>query len=143
MVSLNLTLLIELGLFLLFMWGTSRFILPRVVQSLDERESSIEAHEQRAQADTERAVELEETYKHETSELHREAEERLRTARRSAQDRHTVTITSEKDRADEEVAEVRDNAAERVKEEREACAEIAPELAEAMLARLGIAERET
>lgn len=142
MVTLNLTLVIELGLFLLFLWGTSRYVLPRVLQSLDERESSIEAHDQRAQADTERAVELEETYKHETSELHREAEERLRAARRSAQDKHAVTVTSEKDRADEEVAEVRDTAAERVEEEREACARIAPELAEAMLARLGMGERE-
>ena len=41
MVTLNLTLLIEVGLFLIFLWGTARFILHPLLDSIDERETGI------------------------------------------------------------------------------------------------------
>lgn len=141
MVTINLTLLIELGLFLLFLWGTSKFIFPRVIHSIEERDARIETNEHAAGTDTDTAVELEDAYHRRTSDTHRNAEENVRKARRSAMDKHAVSIARERDRADRDVAEVRDAAARGVEDEREACLRMAPELANRMMSRLGIGEK--
>ena len=52
MVTINATIIVELVLFLLFLWGTQRYILAPVLKNIDEREDSIEQDRAQAEANT-------------------------------------------------------------------------------------------
>lgn len=141
MVTLNLTLLIELGLFLVFLWVTNKFILKPTLRLLDERESMIGRNEEQTEKDQQEAEQLEHTYSQRLVELHREAEERFRNAQRAAMNGRLNRITTERDAAEAEIAKVREAAAARVNEQRDEVKVLAPKLAEDIARRLGLMEK--
>ena len=65
MVTINATLLVELILFLVFLWGTQRYILTPVLKNMDERTDSIENDHAQAESNTTASVALEKKYRHE------------------------------------------------------------------------------
>ena len=82
MVSLNGTLFIELALFLLFLWGTGRFILRPVLRSLDEREESIREAGAQAESNDEETMLLEEDYEGTMGQVRSWVESEFREARK-------------------------------------------------------------
>ena len=73
MVSVNITLLVELGLFLVFLWVTARIVIRPALTTMDKRSARIEGD--RASADD---------YAAKTDDLKRSYHEEITTARRAA-----------------------------------------------------------
>ena len=138
MVTLNFTIVVELILFLVFLWGTKRFILRPLLEALDARETSLEESEANAQEAAERAGTLEEQYHRENSAMRREADEAFRGGRRKALNEHGRHLAEERHKADEAVAAAREAARGQVDDERSQCAALAPELADIISDQLGI-----
>lgn len=136
MVDINFTLVVELLLFLLFLWGTNRFILRPTVKTIDEREALIRHNEESTERDAEQAEQLEQRHATELSALYRETEERVREARRQAMNARLDRMQQEMKQADAEVARYRSEALAAVEQQRTAARELAPELAEAIEAQL-------
>jgi len=128
MVTLNLTLVVELVLFLLFLWGTHAFILNPTVKNLDDREEMVEGDLQQARVDTQEAEKLEATYQQETGRIYREADAAYREAFRKANQDHLEFLSSEREIADQAVAVVRQSAQAEADEARPALLETKPEI---------------
>ena len=138
MVTINFTLLVELVLFLLFLWGTARFIVPRVVDTLDERERSIQDAHAVSKTDTESAQQLEQQYKAELTAMRHAAEDEFRRERRAAMDTHDAQLVARRAEDDFEVGRVRDAAMREFEKQRDASADAAQELGELVTRQLGL-----
>ena len=136
MVSLNLTFLIEVSLFLLFLWGTARFILRPVLKGLDERESSIEHAREQTADDTNEAAMLEKGYIEKLSEIRGHADETYRKARHDTLKGHIQAVADAHEWADQAVAEVREEARGLVEGQRTAIRDSVPEIADLIAGRL-------
>lgn len=143
MVTINLTMLIELILFLVFLWGTQRFILTPVLDSMDERNDSIEGDIEKAKEDEIKAVELEQQYRHEIAVIRRNADEELRAVKQKAMREHAEFLQQERINAEIAVAEVRDKAMSMMEAERDAILANVPELAQLMETQLSASPQST
>lgn len=141
MVTLNFTLFVELGLFLLFLWGTQAFVLKRVLRVLDKREETVSEQTEEAAAKLAHAEMLEREYTESVAQYHREAEEKFRKAKQAATNQHLDKLQAARAAADAEVASVRAEAVREREQQRDAIAACAPELAELIRERLS--DRET
>ena len=137
MVTPNLTFLIEVSLFLLFLWGTARFILRPVLQSLDERETSIEQSRERTAEDSAETEALERVYLKKLSEIRRHADETYRDSQRHTIKGHREAVASAREWADQAVAEVRQESRGLVEGQRTAIQDAVPEIADLIAERLG------
>lgn len=138
MVTINFTLFIELVLFLVFLWGTARYVVPRVVDSLDERERSIQDAQAVSKTDSDTAHQLEQQYEAELTTLRRNAEDEFRVARRAAMDTHDAKLAAKRAEADIEVGRVRDTATREFEQERDASTASAQELGKLVTRQLGL-----
>lgn len=136
MVTLNLTLVIEVGLFLIFLWGTARFILRPVLRTLDERDAVIEQDHAQAAVDMEEANTLERQYAQELLDIRQRAGEAYRDARHETLKGHAVAVAKAIERADQAVAEARDKAMHLVAGQRSALEKAVPEVADLIAERL-------
>ena len=138
MVTLNLTIFVEVGLFLLFLWLMNTFVFRPLLQLMDRREAKIE--EDKAQAHTEaiEAEELEGEYASNVAVLHRDATHKRVTAHRKAQQVHTERVDELKKREEEEVAQVHAEAMKEIEAQRKHYAALTADLVDAASARLGI-----
>lgn len=136
MVTINATLLIELVLFLVFLWGTQRYILTPVLKSLDDREESIEKNRVQSEADNSEAETLEKKYRHEIAVIRRQADEDVRAAQEKSQQDHARFLIDERTRAEQSVAEVRQEAQRLVESQHDAIMAAVPDLVEQMQAKL-------
>jgi F-type H+-transporting ATPase subunit b len=84
MVSINLTLLIEMGLFVLFLWVTKRFLLGPLVRVMDDRAAGIARDEADAAKDGKDAELMELTHRARITEAHQSAARRIHEARYEA-----------------------------------------------------------
>lgn len=140
MVTLNFTIVVELILFLVFLWGTKQFILRPLLEALDAREASLQESEAHAQESAERAAALEAQYHTESAAMRRAADENFRGGRRKALNEHGRHLAEERHQADEAVAAAREAARAQVDNEQSQCAALAPELADILSERLGVGE---
>ena len=138
MVTINFTIFVELGLFLIFLWGTAVFIFRPVLRLLDERERDLEESRVQSEADTEEAQDKESEYASQVAQLRREADETLRAARRAALDVHTTTLSAERHKADDAVSATREVALGQIDEQRGEFAALAPGLADAIEGELNL-----
>ena len=138
MVTINFTLFIELALFLVFLWGTARYVVPRVVDSLDERERSIRDAQAVSKTDTDTAQKLEQRYEAELAAMRRKAEDEFRLARRAAMDTHDAKLSAKRAKADLEVGRVRDTATREFEQERDGSTALTQELGKLVTQRLGL-----
>ncbi|HOH51273.1 MAG TPA: hypothetical protein PLI98_11085, partial [Candidatus Hydrogenedentes bacterium] len=73
MLSLDFTLVVELLLFLLFLWGTNRAVLRPLLRTMDARQLRMEQDRADAEAAARRAAELDAVYDRRLAAIHREA----------------------------------------------------------------------
>lgn len=136
MVTINFTLFVELGLFLVFLWGTQHYILAPVVKSLDEREESIEADRMHTDDSNEKSGALEKEYRHEIALIRRKSDEEIRGAHQKSQQEHASFLIAERARSEEAVAEVREEAQRMVDDEQSAMTAEIPALVKQIEAKL-------
>ncbi len=143
MVSLNPTLLIELGLFLLFVWGTHRFVIRPVLRVMDERDARLAQDEHSASEDNAEAHRLEEHHQVEIAKALRDAHQKTERTRRGAREQHGDTLAVRRKQADAEVEAARGALLQEVEAERAKYATLTPDLADAMGRQLGLGGRES
>ena len=136
MVTLNFTLLVELILYLIFLWGTARFILSPILRTIDAREESLEQAQVKTQADQAEAERLENEYARAIAETRAHADDTLRHRRHQAVQEHMIFIAEERQRADQTVAAVRMEAERAAEEARPQVLEAAPQLVESITQKL-------
>lgn len=136
MVTLNITLLIELGLFLIFLWGTAVFIIRPAVQALDERGESIERDAAEAETANQEAETLESRYRSNLADIRLASDEAYRDARRETLQGHIKAVADAHQWADEAVAEARAEAQAKADEQRGPLEHAVPDLADQIAERL-------
>lgn len=140
MVVINFTLLVELGLFLIFLWGMAVFILRPVLRLLDERDDNI-AHEQR-QADE--ALEKEALLRKQSADARSAFRSRIENDYRRAQlgirENQNATLTEKRRKSDAAIAEARDAALKQIEDERPSYAALSSELADSLFEHLGMGQ---
>jgi len=136
MVTLNITLLIELGLFLLFLWGTARFILRPVLRSLDERQTTLDAHQADAKRGEQEATALEAQYQEGLSDARGRADDAFQDARRETLKGHNDAVKNARVWADQTVAEAREKATAAAESQRETLLKSTPEIEQRIAKRL-------
>ncbi len=138
MVVLNLTLLVQLGLFLVFLYVMNAVILRPTLQELDARDNTIERDEQSAQIDASDAEQLEKKHVVELGGIRREAAVQTAQGVRTAQEKHMAALAEQRKQSDADVAAVRDKALMMVDGERAQYGALAPEVAKAIAKCLGV-----
>lgn len=138
MVTINFTILIELGFFLLFLWGTHRFVLAPVLKNMDERDASLERDREHTEEAYAKADGLENQYRKEIARVRREADEEVRLARQKSQQEHTEFLYAERKSAEDAIREVRTEAIAHVDSQRDALLKDVPQLVTLIHDQLGI-----
>ena len=138
MVTINFTVVVELGLFLLFLWGTGRFVLRPLLKSVDEREAAVESDQQQAETDTIAAEKIEKQYASELVAARRGADERFREARTTTLRSQANIVTKRQHEGDGVVAATRAEADAQVDAERASFEQLAEDLAQTLSAKLGV-----
>ena len=138
MVTINPTMLIELGLFLVFLWGTQRYILRPVLKSLDAREESIKLSLAEAEAHSAESESLEKKYRHEIAVIRKNADEKVHAARQKSQQEHRLFLNDERTKAEQAIAEIRQEVQQHVDEQCDAIHAEVPNLVKLIEAHLNI-----
>ena len=138
MVVLNLTILVEVGLFLIFVWAMNRFVFRPLFRVMDDRDAKTEDDRAAALSEGQRAERMEKEYAAKVSAIHRDASQRVLDAHRAAQQEHNQRIASLKETEDRELTAVRAEAERQVVAERPRYPALAAPLAEAAAGRLGL-----
>ena len=138
MVTINLTLLVETGLFLIFLWMMHRFVFRPILRTMDDRDRRLETDQSEAQRLEAEARSLEREYKQRVAEIHRDASHRILSMQRQAQEEHLAGIDALKKREVEELNRVRKEARGQIESERVHFPAIAEDLQHLMAEKLGL-----
>ena len=138
MVNINLTLFIQLGLFLIFLWGTMKFIFIPVIKLLDERDDKIDQDLDAARDDNAKAGELEKGFKRKLSRAKRKAHEEVREAYRKEQREYQAKLLDRRHLAEKEIAERKMDSMKRVEEQRTSYDQLLPGITDEISKRLGV-----
>ncbi|MFP4173108.1 MAG: ATP synthase F0 subunit B [Candidatus Hydrogenedentota bacterium] len=136
MIVVNFTLLVQVGLFLLFMVVSHRYFLRPVLNVIDQREHTIEDEQTQAEKLQEEAERCEEHYARELASARRVAAHRIEEARRKALDERFDVIQRAKQESAARLEEARETQRERLAQERRRYQDIAPQIAQIIDARL-------
>ena len=128
MVTVNLTLLVELVLFLIFLWGAHRIAFKPVVKILDDREEKIAADRQTGVDAAKEADSLSQIYSDRIAEVRRAAGREMDGLRREAQQDRLAQVQKRQHEADAMIAELRGHLAEEVAQQRNAYDALMPDL---------------
>ncbi len=138
MVDINLTLFIELGLFLIFMWAMGKYVFRPLLKVMDARAWQIEEDKRHADSVDEEAAALEQDYAKSSAGIHRNATERVRQAHRKAQRAHLEKVTEFKAAAQRELEQARAEAEKLIAAQRSGFPALADALAGEIAARLDL-----
>jgi F0F1-type ATP synthase membrane subunit b/b' len=138
MVDINFTLLVELGLFLVFLWGTHALIIKRVVRHTDARDQALEEDERATHADLDEAKQLETRFTSSVAGARRSASAGLEQARHHALAGRTQLLDERKRKADAVVTQLRTELEGVVEKARNEHAALAPSLAGDIVRRLDV-----
>lgn len=128
MVTINLTLIVQVGLFLLFMWAMNRWIFRPMLGILDTRAETLRNDETQTEMSTNEARKVERKYAIELTSIHREANQRALAAHRDAQTAHLNRLLALKEKEEAEVGQVRQECMALVASEREKYAPLIEQL---------------
>ena len=142
MVTLNLTLFVQLILFLTFLWVLNRLVLSPLLRTMDEREEGIVQAEAAAESDENEAERVEADYARSIAEARRTATLRALEARRAALAERNELLGARRTEADSAIERVREEALAQVQAEERHCEALAPEIADAMGGHLGLRARD-
>ena len=132
MVSINLTLLVELGLFLLFLTVTNRFIFRPLLRIMDEREAAVTQDKQAAQSGQEEARRLETLHADKALEARKLTAARLREARDEAYRHNREELEQLRQTADSELTTFRAKVVAQLESERAKCNDLLPSVVDAI-----------
>lgn len=138
MVNVNFTLLVELGLFLVFLGLMHRFVLQPLVALLDRREAQIEGDLGSAHAAEQAAETAEATLRAEIATLHRRATREIVKAHRKAQEEHAQVVADLKHQEAIEMARIHASFVAQLDEQRAELPAAAEAIAGAIHQRLGL-----
>lgn len=138
MVNLNFTLLVELGLFLVFLWLMHRWVLKPLMAVMDRREEQIEGDQGSARHDAESADRLEADYRAQFAEIHRASSREIGRAHRKAQEEHSKVVAELQHRAARELDALHQRYKREVEAQRAQFPVLAEETAQVIAARLGL-----
>jgi len=137
MVTLNLTLFIEVGLFLLFMWAMHRLVIRPLLEVMDGRDDKLAEDRSVAKDAGAEATQLEKQYLLESSRIHREASRDVVRAHRQAQEAHLARLAERKQVGEGELDAVRHEVHDAIVAQSKQFDALSAELANAMAAKLG------
>lgn len=140
MVTLNLTILVQVGLFLLFLLAMHTFVFRPLLRVMDARDEKMADDKEAAVEGAAEAEKREAEYASKVHLLHREASLKIVHAHREAQAAHNEQVAGLKRKSEEELAVVRADMAGQVEAERQRYPELTDVLAHDMAARLGLEE---
>ena len=138
MVVLNLTLLVQAVLFLLFLFVMHLLVLRPTLRVLDTRQEKIEEDRRSAESDSASAGEMEAQHASALADVRRQAMTQVASARREAREKHMAVVGDHRKRADGDVAAANSVAMGKVESERASYATLTPTLADAISKRLGL-----
>lgn len=132
MLSFNLTLAVELALFLVFYAVSRRFFFVPLHRLIRERRAKIRRDEEKARSDEEEVQRVKKLHEERLAEAQQEAGRRLRETRFNAYTRNRVEIEKNRQQAEAEVAAFRAQVNAQIENERREYAGMLPPLVEAM-----------
>ncbi len=132
MIALNLTLVIQFVLFLLFLWGTNKMVFRPLLKTMDARKAKIEGDRATAETETREVHELDATYTKRLASAHQASAKRLHQARQEVHQRIRDALDERKRRADAEVAADRAAMDANIAEERKKFPGLLPGIVDAM-----------
>lgn len=130
--SINLTIVIQLALFLIFLWGAYRMFYRPTFGVMDGRAEKMAKDQAEAESAASDAESMEAHYTRRLTESHQEASQRLHQAKYDAYGRNREDLDKLRARSDEEVAVCRADVAKQLEQERAKCAALLPGLVDAM-----------
>jgi len=132
MIALNFTLVVQLLLFLLFLYVTNKVVLRPLLKTMDARSAKVEKDTAAAEADSREAERVEGAVKNRLTGIHQEEALRLRKARHDEYQENRETLEEMKRRANAGVDAYRAQMDRRVEEERRNYPQLVPAIVEAM-----------
>ena len=138
MVTINFTIVVQLVLFLLFLWVTNRLVLQPILRVKDERDRRHREDRGAAEADTAEAEKLEADYAAKLAAARREGVVRVEQARREALHERLEALNAHKQESEAQVKATREEAANQIEAARAAYVRLAPGLAEDIAQKLHI-----
>lgn len=138
MVVLNFTIVVQLLLFLAFLWGTNRLIIRPILVLMDERDEKLEQDAESALRDTADAESMTARYAREISAARRAATSQIDRARHEATAQRLAAVQERSRQADLEIATAHSEAMAKVEAQQDRCAELVPEVTKALANRLGL-----
>jgi F-type H+-transporting ATPase subunit b len=138
MVNVNLTLLVELGLFLVFLLLMHRLVLRPLMDLLDRRDAQVEGDLAAAQDVTAKADAMEAALRTEITNLHRKASKEIVKVHREAQEEHAAVVANLKHREARELIAIHDAFMAQLDVERAHLPELATGISTAIRQRLGL-----
>ncbi len=138
MVNLNLTLVVELVLFLIFLWVTNKIVFRPLLRVIDTREERVQQDREQARLFSAEADALEQEYHGTLNKARRESARKIEQARREAQRRRVEEIDKRRGVVDREIAEVRLQNRQKVQAERQKFDLVVPDLAKRIEQSLGL-----
>jgi F-type H+-transporting ATPase subunit b len=106
MVTINFTIVVQLVLFLLFLWAANKLVLQPVLRRLDEREQTLEQNAEAAEEDSKAAKSLQSEYAAELSTARRTATLRFEHERGAAMDERNQRLGRARQDGDQAVMAV-------------------------------------
>jgi F-type H+-transporting ATPase subunit b len=138
MVNMGLTLFIQLGLFLGFMWLMNSCVFRPMLRLMDRRDEELEGHQSGTEEANAQAETLETEYHGKIVSIRREASHTAYHARRAAQAAHNEEVVKLRKVEEREVAVAHQEAMAQVEEERRKYPKLTVELAQTITQRLGL-----
>ncbi|HDP36020.1 MAG TPA: hypothetical protein ENN29_13030 [Candidatus Hydrogenedentes bacterium] len=138
MVDLNFTLVVQLLMFLGFLWVMERWVLRPLLKTMDERHRGMAEDKEQAQADEETAETLENQYAAELAAAHQKAHQKISESLRAVQERHMAERNSLRESQQAEIAVVQEEAERAIEQQRDRFPELSSAIAQAMMRRLGL-----
>ncbi len=138
MVDLNFTLVVQLLMFLGFLWLMDRWVLRPLLKTMDMREHEIVDNKEQAQTDQTAAEQIENEYAAALAAAHQKAHKKVSDSLRVLQDAHNEQRIALRDTQQEESARVKAEAQAAVEQQRGSFPELSHAIADAMMGQLGL-----
>jgi F-type H+-transporting ATPase subunit b len=140
MVDLNFTLVVQLLMFLGFLWLMDHWVLRPLLKTMDMREHDIDDNKEQAQADQSAAEQIENEYAAALATAHQKANKKVANSLRILQDAHNEQRDTLRNAQHEEVARIRRESQAAVETQRGSFTELSHVITDAMMGRLGLGE---
>lgn len=138
MVTVNFTIIVETGLFLLFTGLMYAYVLRPLMRTMDERERRMREDSEAAQALKAKAEAAQDDYLRTLAEVHREAAQRFIDGKREAKLKHDEEIAALKAEGAARLAALLKDLRAQAREQRELSGEVVREIKLALAEKFGV-----